>query len=568
MLPSIVLIYLNWSSSQNRAEFKTINGDGMDYYSYLTSAFITKDIQHLNTENQFVVETKTGNINLHPVGVALLQLPFFMIGYLSANISHANLDGYSLPFQLSISASALFYLLLGFWFIYKTLVNKGYTAIISVITIVSLFFGTTLINYAINEPAMSHVYSFSLIAMFVFFNQRFAKQYSSRDLFFIALIFGLIVLVRPINILVLLAVPFFYGSFADLKTRLNETISNKRNVLIATLIFLAVFSLQSIVWYIQTNEFFQYSYKGNGFYFSKPQVWNMLFGFNSGIAIYMPFFLLMSVALVILFKLNRYKAVSIFIFAGTSLYIYSSYWGWTYFDGIGTRVFVDYASIVALGFAGILNHLTSRKARVYIGAFTIVCIVYNMIICYQYKQGIIQACGMNFEKYKYVFLKTNAKYNNCLGGCYDIEPYSKEKKESILKYQNEFTNSKNDFYVYNRNEYGVEYRTEPLHLKTRKLHLKVNFDRLDFSSNPSNEALLAVSINNDKNDCKSFQAFKINDTPSISTLSNWKKYEYTVNIASPINETDNLCVFVWNKNKETFGIDNFKVEVFDYGTIN
>jgi hypothetical protein len=540
----------------------------MDYYSYLTSAFITKDIQHLSTENQFVVETKTGNINLHPVGVAVLQLPFFIVGYFWASLSHSNLDGYSLPFQLSISASALFYLLLGFWFLYKTLISKGYSHLISIITLVSLFFGTTLINYTINEPAMSHVYSFSLIAIFAFLNQRFAQEFRSRDLFFIALVFGLIVLVRPINVLVLLTIPFFYGSLNLFRSRLKELISSKKNILLSLLIFLSVFSLQSVVWYIQTNEFFQFSYKGNGFYFDRPQIWNMLFGFNSGISIYMPFFLLMSVALIIQFKLNRYKAISILIFAGVSLYIYSSYWGWTYFDGIGTRVFVDYSSIVALGFAGILNHLSSIKARVYIGAFTTVCVFYNMIICYQYKQGIIQACGMNFEKYKYVFLKTDVKYNNCLGGCYDIEPYAKERKASILKHHNDFKTTRNEFYVYNRNEFGVEYRSEPLHFKTRKLHLKVNFDRLDFSSNPSNEALLAVSINNDKNDCKSFQAFKLNDTPSISTLSNWKNYEYTVNIASAITETDNLCVFVWNKNKETFGIDNFKVEVFDYGTIN
>lgn len=304
-LASVTLIFSDWMKRTPNETFIKIDGDGKDYYSYLTSAFITKDLAHLNPDNNFVVETPTGNINMHPVGVAVLQIPFFGLGYLSALLSHQSLDGYSLPFQLAISFAALFYAIIGLFFICKTLANMAFSKGIIALSIVCLFFGTTLLNYTITEPSMSHIYSFALISAFIYYNQKLARQFSVRSVYTLALLFGFIILVRPVNAMVLLLVPVFYNSFNDLKAHFGRLTSSKKVLPLALLIVMAVFSIQCIVWFIQTGSFFQSGYKGNGFYFLHPQLIPMLFSFNSGIFTYTPLFFVVVISLFILYKVNK-----------------------------------------------------------------------------------------------------------------------------------------------------------------------------------------------------------------------------------------------------------------------
>ncbi len=565
----ITLIFCDWSNrSSLQQNFTKIDGDGKDYYSYLTSAFITKDLSHLSPDNSFVVETPTGNINLHPVGVAVLQLPFFGLGYLSAGISDQKLDGFSLPFQLAISLAALFYLIVGLVFIHKTLVNSGFRTTIIFASIICLFFGTTLLNYVLTEPSMSHVYSFALISAFVYYGQKSATGFSARNTYILACIFGLIILVRPVNALVLFLIPFFYHSFSEWKSSISVYFHNRKTLIISIGIVAAVFSIQSVIWFMQTGQFFQSSYKGNGFYFLHPQVFPMLFGFNSGIFVYTPLFFVVLFGLYIIYKQNKFKALSLSLFLVICLYVFSSYWGWTYFDGIGTRPFVDFYSLAAIGLCYAFTALNSFTGKGVVSAVTGLCVLFNLIVCYQYKEGIIQSCGMNYDKFKYTFLKTSSDYKNVLGGCYDLQPYSAERKEPFVSYQTKFEDQKNHFYQYNKNEYGVGFESKPLAIDSRKIHIKIGIDRLETTPNASKDVVMTLSLNDNNNNCKSWQTFKLNDAPSEVNYSNWKHYDYGVNVVSTITETDKLSIFVWNKGKEQFGIDNFKVELYDYGHIN
>lgn len=567
-LTSVTLIFCDWMKRAPNQAFIKIDGDGKDYYSYLTSAFITKDLAHLKPDNNFVVETPTGNINMHPVGVAVLQLPFFGLGYLIASISHQPLNGYSLPFQLAISLAALFYALTGFFFIYKTLTHMTFGKGVIMLSILCLFFGTTLLNYTVTEPSMSHIYSFALISAFMYYNHKLAHQFSVRSVYILALVFGLIILVRPVNALVLLLVPVFYNSFGDLKSHFRRLISSKKVLLLALLILMLVFSIQCLIWFIQTGHIFQSGYKGNGFYFLHPQLIPMLFGFNSGIFIYTPLFFIVSVSFFLLYTLNKFKAISLAIFSGLALYIFSSYWGWTYFDGIGTRTIVDFYALVAIALAYVFSSLNSLSKKWATGLAVSACVLFNLVICYQYKEGIIQSAGMNFEKFKYVFLKTSSKYKNVLGGCYDLQPYSAETKQPFATYSNNFDNEKTHFYNYNKTEYGVGYRSDGLQIDSRKMHVKIGLERLDLKQNATQDVVVTLSLNDHNNNCKSWQTFKLNDVPSLTGYTNWKHYNYGVNIVADIKPTDQLIVAIWNKEKQQFGIDNFKIELYDYGHVN
>lgn len=568
-LAGITYIACDWMKKSAAGQaFIKIDGDGKDYYSYLTSAFITYDLTGLKTEGDFVVETPTGTIKMHPAGVALMQLPFFGMGYLAAYLSGRELSGFSTPFQLAISLAALVYALIGLWFIYKLLGDLGFQKPHIFWSLLCVFFGTTLLNYTLTEPSMSHVYSFALVSGFLYHIRKLSGQFSSGRIYILALLLGLIILVRPVNVIVLFLVPFFYNSFGDFKQQLKNLFANKKLFAGAVLLTALVISVQCLIWFMQTGQFFQHGYKGNGFYFLHPQLLPMLFGFNSGILPYTPLFLLMFPALVLIYKHHPYKAYSLALFLLFALYLFSAYWGWTYFDGIGTRTIVDFYAIAAIGLCYVFKALASVPQKWLVRSFAVVCVLFNLIICYQYKEGIIQGSGMNFEKYAYTFLETSPEYKQVLGGCYDLQPYSSKPKQPFINYKNDFNKERIGFYNYGGKEYGVEFKSDQLHIDSRKIHVKISLDRLELKKNTMNEVYMAVALNDSSNVCKVWQTFRLNDTPSAMNYSNWKHYDYSVNVASTIHDTDQLAVFVWNKEKQAFGIDNFKIELYDYGNIN
>ena len=576
---AIVLMFKNWQSMLLTGKtINVINGDGRDYYSYLTSFFITHDLHKLNAKNMFVVQTPTGNINMHPSGVATLQLPFFGLGYVWAKLQNANINGISTPFQKAINISGLFYMILGLWFTYKTLLLNGFKKIVVYSTVFCLAFGTTLLNYGINEPSMSHVYSFALISVFIFLNQQLTTRYSKKTMYLIGLVFGFILLVRPIDGLIILVLPFLYHSFFDFKCRLIEICKDFKTLMLSALITILVFSIQMLIWYIQTGEFVKNSYTDNGFYFNKPHILHMLFGFNSGIIPYTPLFILIPIGILILFFKNKFNALVISLFIGFSLYLYSCYWAWTYFDGIGTRVFVDYYIIAAILLAYLFSvvHTTFYKASLVL--FSVCSIAFNFIICYQYKEQIIQSSGMNFEKYSYVFLKTDKSYVNCLGGSYDMKPYSKQVKESYNKHCYEFTKSydyahivttrTNRFLNYNGNDFGLASYKINIDKPTKKIFLEIDYEKLEYSVKHANHVVMAIAHNDRKNKSKNFQTFKLNDVPVTSDKANWSKHNYSFSMISNFEKNDKLTVFIWNPKGECFGIDNLAIRMYDFGISN
>lgn len=367
------------------------------------------------------------------------------------------------------------------------------------------------------------------------------------------MVLGFIILVRAIDVFILLVIPFFYQSFYEFKNRFIEVIKDFKTLFISGGLMLSVFSIQLFIWHAQTGEWIKNSYSDNGFYFSKPHIFEMLFGFNSGMIPYTPLLLAVPLGLYFLCKENKFKALILATFILFCLYVYSCYWAWTYFDGVGTRVFVDYYVFVAILLAYVFAALKTIFVKSLVAGVVLLFVAFNLIICYQYKEQIIQSTGMNFEKYKYVFLQTNESYKKCLGGSYDIKPYSKQPKESYSKHFFDFTKNwnyshivttrTNRFYNFMRNEHGVAVHNMLFDKPSKKIFLEIDFDKLEYSRNHSKEACIAVSHNDKNNKCKSFQTFKINDVPVTETIAYWKKHQYTFSMISNFEKQDNLTVF-------------------------
>lgn len=560
-LCSLVLLFVfKWSSAENRSHI--IDGDGRDYYSYLVSLFIDHNLGQQDVSLPYINATPTGTVNVHTAGEALLLLPFFVIACVWAFLGHYEVSGYSAPFQYMVSTGALCYLMTGLFFIRKLLKYLNIKDGIVAAMLLLLFAGTNLLNYGLNEPSMSHIYSFALVSAFLYYTCRLLDAQTSKYLYLSAFTFGLVMLVRPVNAVVLFIVPFWANSLPDLIQRLKNIFGQPKKTVISAMIVLAVLSVQSVLWMIQNGRLLQWTQKDDGFYFLNPHPLQMLFGFNSGFFIYVPLCFIALAGLLPLYRQSRYKALALTLFLLFVVYLFSSHWAYTYFDGLGIRPLVEYYAIFALLGALLLTCL-SRVKLAAISALFVLCVGLNLVYCYQFKTGILASSSMNYNKFKYIFLKTDAAYANILGGCMDTPPYHKPQPAASFSHDEAFSENTGGYYAFKDNEYGVEYRIPGIGFNSNKLYVKVSLKRKETQLNASVASLVALSVESPAHEPKKFEAFKLNDAPPVDCCE-WQQFDYAITLNGQFAPEDSLTVFVWNKDRQPFYIDDFKVEVYNY----
>lgn len=558
---SLIMIYFFVWRIDATGYHTILDGDAKDYYSYLKAIFIDKNLGHQETGPWYIIQTPTGTINVHTVGVSLLLLPFFFIGYVWASWFGYEINGLSAPFEKMISIGALFYALMGLYFIRKLLIKLNIKDTAIAAAILLIFFGTHLFNYGLNEPGMSHVYSFGLISAFLYLSYQVFNSGERKYFISAAFVLGLIVLVRPINGIVLGIVPFWSNSFKEFIERMRVVFFQKtKTMIIAGVVFKLTILIQSFVWLAQNGKMMQWSYKDNGLYFFSPNTLKMLFGFNSGFFIYTPLCLLLMFGFVPLFKENSYKFFSLFLFLIFVFYLFSCHWAYTYFDGLSIRPMVDFMAVFAVVGAKLISSVQGKFGTVTVSALGLF-LVLNLITCYQYKAGILPPASMNYEKFKYIFLKTNKKYAGVLGGCNDLRPYSKHHPEKSFSYGN--ASKGKEIFDYKNLEYGVAYQTPSLGFNSSKIYVRASLKRKEATLNSSSKALIVFSIDSANDGVRNRMTYKLNDTPSKKCCE-WQTWYYNVTMDGDIKASDRLVVYVWNRGKQNFLVDDLKVEVYNY----
>ncbi|MBL7909711.1 MAG: glycosyltransferase family 39 protein [Bacteroidia bacterium] len=539
-----------------------IDGDARDYYSYLVSLFIDNNFTHQSGNDWYLIETPTGTINVHTIGVAILIAPFFFAALLFSKIFGFAVDGFSLPFQMGVYFAGIFYCTVGLIFIKKLLLQLNVKANYVVALLFLTCFGTHLFSYTVNEPGMPHVYAFALTCAFFYFVLNLFQKRKTKYYYLSAFILGLIILVRPVNVVLLLFVPFFFQNKYDLISTVKVILRSK-NFYLSTVVLCLVCSIQSVAWYNQNGKLIQDSYAGNGFYFNDPSVFKMLFGFNNGLFIYVPLCLLWLFGLIPMFNINRYKGF-VFVFSlAIIFYIFGSYWAYNYFDGFGIRTFVDFVPMFLIAGAYMFQNFTP-KLKYTAGALAFLFLCLNLLYIYQYRNGIIKGNGMNFDKYAYVFLKTNKAYGDSLGGANDLPLYSKKGSELLF----ESKNAKQPNVVFDSiyNFKDIEYAAGcnvDIKRKSNNFYVVAEFERKEVSRNSSYNALFNIVGSDPANKEKIYEAFRLNEIPSTDCCE-WKKCTLAMGVTGKFEQNDKLSFFIWNKSKEAFFIKNLNVKIFDY----
>jgi hypothetical protein len=401
---------LRWGKKSRK---EILDFDSKGYYAYLPAVFIYQDLNftffdyiekekyyNKNLYHDYRYKTKNGkHVNKYYCGTALAELPFFLIAHFLSYLSNYDLDGYSKLYLILISIAALFYLFIGLFYLDSILDFYQINETPKTLVFIAAVFGTNLFCYSVVSPGMSHVYSFALITMFIYYAKRFFNSLQPKLITVASLILGIIVLIRPINGLIVFALPFLASDFSVFKQGFNKVLSEKMHLMIGVFSFLAILSIQSIFYNLATGSFFVYSYGEEGFDFLNPHLIDILFSYRKGLFVYTPIYLLSLTGLYYLWKSSKFEFYAMISFLFLIVYVLSSWWMWYYGGSFSSRVFVDYIALFMILLAITFHRMQSKYLRKCLTVSTLFFIILCQIQTYQFRYYIIHWSDMTKEKY-------------------------------------------------------------------------------------------------------------------------------------------------------------------------
>ena len=397
-------------------KYNTIVSDGKGYYAYLPAIFIYNDLNfgfNQTVEKHDHPETwytdyrykldKKRIFTKYYVGTAIAYSPFFLIAHSWSLMMGWQSDGYAAIYHGSVLVAALFYMVITLIFMGKILDFYRINHWIKVLSILGAYFGTNWFYYTTWEASLSHVYSAGVIAAFFYYAIIFSKDITLKWGLIIGVLLGFIVLLRPLNILVVLFLPIFHYNFSSFIHWVKSLIAKPVILSYSFLSFLAVLSVQFIIYKIQIDQWYIYAYLNEGFNFLKPHFFNFLFSIRKGFFVYTPLFLLSILGLVSWAKLNSFQVLWWILSVTILVYILSSWHMWWYGGTFGTRVLVEYYIIWIIPLA-ILFQKAKRYSKFFLVMITCFFVFNGVLQQYQYRKGIIHYENMNWQMYKEAFL--------------------------------------------------------------------------------------------------------------------------------------------------------------------
>lgn len=423
----LLLVYtakINWSNGQWES---VLGADAKGYYAYLPASFIYDDFnfnfyevvevknaydKNLIYDYRFYYEGHT--INKYFVGESVLLVPFFLIAHFTSSLLGFPTDGYSQLYIILLTFAAIFYLSLGLVFLRKSLTLFNLNEINIFIVTVATVFGTNLFYYSIGEVGMTHVYSFSIVSIFIYHILKYFRTLKIQHVIYASFALGLIILIRPVNAIIVLSIPFLSQDSTFLINGIKQYFHKWKVLFLSTVIIFSIVSIQLLIYKIQTGSFFVYSYGDEGFEFTKPHMIDFLFSYKKGFFLYTP---ICMVALFGFFHMLRHKFMflSLFSFLFITVYVLSSWHNWYYGGSFSSRVMVEYLPYFAILLGLLLKRISKSWIKMLLLVTLTTLILVNQIQILQYRYYVIHWSEMNKDSYWDIFL--------------DLDPIMERRKE-------------------------------------------------------------------------------------------------------------------------------------------
>lgn len=399
-----------------------IYSDGFGYYVYLP-ALIYGDFEFSFVEGWEhplkLIQATGGLVNKYPVGVAIMESPFFFAAHMFSLLRDTmtgsmTATGYTNLYQYMVLFGGVCYWVAGTILLYSLLMRYlGFSQKVSLFTCMVITYGTNLFHYASYDACFSHIYSYFLFILFLYYLCWYEERDAEgRNKLWQTCIFGflagLIFMCRNTNILFVLTY-VFYGvrNWDTLKTRIIMILKPVRVISIVLTGFVTIFP-QLLYWHTATGHWFLYSYGGESFYWLAPQLGNFLFSVRKGLFFWSPILLLALIGMVVAYKRRGRLYNGLMVFFVLTVYVSSAWWSWYYGGSFGQRVAVDFMCLFAIFVAYLLDELERWKKqgnikRGYkmafgvISGYCVVCIVWNLVCMIAYWYRVLPSDKANWD---------------------------------------------------------------------------------------------------------------------------------------------------------------------------
>ncbi|MBL7138319.1 MAG: hypothetical protein ISS17_06065 [Bacteroidales bacterium] len=347
--------------------------DRAGYYVYLPGALLHRfDVSSFpekideKTGYGFILDQDKNRIRTkYTCGVAVMLIPFFIPTHFMAKLMNwEEAGGFGPVYHKMIGLAAILYLIFGLWLL-KLFLAAYFRPLIQYLSIFFIYAGTNLLYYTVDDPLMSHVYSFFLFSLFLFSLQQFlSRRFSSAYFLLLSLSLSLSVLIRPTNIL-LMGLFFFWdvATLQEFGRRIRLFLKPK--FLIPFLVILCITLLpQLLYWKYLSGTYFAYSYGDEGFRnWANPRFAEVWFSTLNGLFLYSPLYLVIVAGIVLMIIRRRSNGIMLLCLFLAVSYLCAAWQTWYFGCSFGQRSFVEYSAILIVPFGVILDEMVSSKRR-------------------------------------------------------------------------------------------------------------------------------------------------------------------------------------------------------------
>lgn len=390
-----LLLFLNFNRHSKHGSFNyhgELYADKAGYHVFLPALFYYNFDANQFPEN---IDWKTGTgfkldsnkgkvLTKYPVGVAILQLPFFSLGAVIDHFNGATQDlGYTVVQHKMIGLSTIFYFVLGLLLLFKSF-DDSINARTKYLLLFLVVFGSNVFFYITRDAGLSHGYSFFIFSGLLYFLTRFLTRdgsWKSITLFVVFSVLGC--LIRPINVV-------FIGlaSLCFLIPYWKQLVHKKalvfKGILVAIPFVLLLLLPQLLYYKYAFGDWFAYSYDDERFlYWLNPKLARVWFAPANGLLLYSPIYLLFVLGLFQYWKVHKLQTVLIALLFLSVSYLYASWWTPGLGCGYGHRGFIEFMPFFSLP---ILHHLTSWKNKTWMMVASVIGLAYIILLVhFQYK---------------------------------------------------------------------------------------------------------------------------------------------------------------------------------------
>ncbi len=390
---------LGYIKDNNANGYNATSWDALGYYMYLPSAFIYNDFKNIDWIEKIdstyhvtggklyqaiYLENQKGYTNKYLCGVAIMQLPFFLLAHSTSGLMGYPADGFSAPYQYAILFAAIFWALIGFYYLRKIL-QLYFDELTTASTMLFIALTSNLVQYVSVDGGMSHAFIFPLYAIVIWLTIKWHQSAKAYYATAIGLVIGLATISRPTEI-IMLFIPLLWNTQSKLAAneKWNLIKTNYSHLLYAA-IGVAVGVLPQLLYWKYTTGSFVFDV-GSKWFFLNPW-FRVLVGTEIGWFIYTPVALLM--VLGFFYMRNMPFRKSVLVFCLLNIWIIISWSDWKYGATYSARALTQSYPVFALALASFIAYLLKSKRNYLIAFMFVMLLVLNIYQLHIYNNKYI-----------------------------------------------------------------------------------------------------------------------------------------------------------------------------------